>query len=213
MKENMIDEFEIKINTEFGKNLTYKKDGELDITGDYLELTMLPVDIQLKKYEDEESGKEGELIAGIYGYYMDMDYIYDQNISLFESFDWYSGELYDLYEVLFEDGEYKEEFDVLFNPNLFYVSEIYVNEKYINEDYTTMLINKLDEILRYIAKLNVGVIATELHESKIMDNIDRIEELSEKEKQESPSELKNILINNGYVIASANNNYLVKVLN
>lgn len=208
----MINEFEIKVNTGYGKNLFYRKDGKLDITGD-LDLTMTPVNIQLKKYEDEESEKDGEIIAEIYGYYMDLDYIQEENISLLDSFDWFSQELYDLYEVLFTDDEYREEFDVLFNPNLFYVSEIYVQEEYRQQGYATMLIDKLDQILRYVAKLNVGVIATELHEFETIDNIDSIEELSDKEKQELQDKLKNILINNGYAVASANNNYLVKVLN
>lgn len=201
-------EYEIKIKTGYDKNIFYKENNKLDITNNSDILSMYPVSIELRKYEEEQ---DGELIADITGYYFDLDYMLNEGISKFEVFDGYSGETYDLYEALFEDEEYREEIET-FNQNLFYLSDIYVKEEYRQEGYFTMLINQLDEILQYVAKLNVGVIATRIYEYETCDKMDSIEHLSKGEKQKLKDNLTNTFINADYKFLENDNNYLVKVL-
>lgn len=201
-------EFQIKVISGYEKNIFFKEDNQLDIVGNIDNLSMYPIKIELRTYEEEQ---DGELIATIYGYYFDMDYIYNQNISPFEIFDSYSQDTYELYEALFKDNQYKEELEV-FNPNLFYLDNIFVEENYRQYGYCKMLVNQLDEILKYIAKLNVGIIVTEIYSFETNDEIDPIEELTDTEKQQLNQKLKNLFINNDYLFIENNDNYLVKVL-
>ena len=201
-------EYEIKTKIGYNKNLFYKENNKLNITNNLETLSMYPVSIELRKYNEEQ---EGELIAEVTGYYFDLDYMLNEGISIFEIFDSESVETYELYEALFEDEEYVEEIES-FNQNLFYLSDIYVNEEYRKEGYFTMLINQLDEILKYIAKLNVGLIATRIYEYQTCDKIDAIEYLNKEEKEVLKDKLTNTLINADYKILENNTNYLVRVL-
>lgn len=195
-----INEFTIKVETGYENNIFYKKNNKLDIIENMELLSMYPVTIELRKYKEE---RDGELIATIYGNYFDLDYMCNENIPLFEIFDGIDQATYDLYEVLFDEEDYKEEFEI-FNPNLFYLTNIIVEEKYRKQGYAKMLINSLEEILLYVAKLNIGVIATELY------GITYNENLSKEEKTKLNNKMKDLLIENDYYLAETNNNYLVK---
>lgn len=74
-----------------------------------------------------------------------------------------------------------------------------------------MLIDKLDDTLMYVAKLNVGVIAIHIYQYEILDHIDSIEELTEQEKKLNKS-LINMFIDNDYMLLENTDNYLVKLL-
>ena len=200
--------YEIKIKTGYDKNIFYKENNKLDIISNSYTLSMYPVLIELRKYEKEQ---RGELIAEITGYYFDLDYMLNENISKFEIFDSGSGETYELYEALFDNDELLEEIETI-NQNIFYISDIYVSEEYRQEGYFTMIINQLDEILQYIAKLNVGVIATRIYEFETCDKIDSIEHLTKEEKETLKNKITNTLINADYKILEKDTNYLVKVL-
>ena len=200
--------YEIKIKTGYDKNIFYKENSKLDITSNSYTLSMYPVLIELRKYEEEQSG---ELIADITGYYFDLDYMLNESISKFEIFDSESGEIYELYEALFDNDELLEEIETI-NQNIFYISDIYVSEEYRQAGYFTMIINQLDEILQYIAKLNVGVIATRIYEYETCDKIDSIEHLTKAEKEILKNKIINTLINADYKILEKDTNYLVKVL-
>ena len=75
-----------------------------------------------------------------------------------------------------------------------------------------MLVNQLEEILKYVVKLNVGVIATRIYDFETFDQIDNIELLSEQEKENLKKKLTNVFIDNDYNILEHDNHYLVKVL-
>ena len=201
-------QYQIKVKTGYENNIFFKVNNQLDIVGNVENLAMTPVKIELRTFEEEQDGK---LIASIYGYYFDMEYMCNEKIEPFEIFDGYSSDTYELYEALFEDNEYKEELEV-FNPNLFYLDNIFIEEEYRQENYCTMLINKLDEILKYVAKLNVGVIATLIYSYETIDEIDEIESLTKEEKEILKQKLKKIFIENDYVIIDNKDDYLVKVL-
>lgn len=203
--EKKMNEFEIKVHTGYENNLFFKENGELNITENIETLSMYPVRIELKKYTEES-----KLIGTIYGYYFDIDFMENEKIPLFEIFDSISQEIYDLYEVLFKDNDYREEYEV-FNPNLFYLSDIWVENEYRQEGYAKMLLDKLDQILRYVAKLNVGVIATELYSKDAVDNIVDVD-LTNEEKIEIIDKVKNILLDNDYMVSNQNDNYLIKVV-
>ena len=207
----MIKEFEIKIDTGYYKNYFFKEDNKLAITNNAYELSIYPVKIELRTCKDKESNQTGDLIATVLGYYFDMNFMLNEGIPLFDIFDGESQETYELYEALFKNHEYKENLNV-FNPNLFYLYDIFVEDDYRQEGYCTLLINQLDEILQYVAKLNVGVIATKIYEFESIDKIDSIEHLTKKEKLELNKKLKNIFINNNYECLENNNDNLVKVI-
>lgn len=177
-------------------------DDKLDFDNEWDLLSYYPVTIELVKCEgissDDEDYKE-EVIAAIEGLYFDIEYMTNENVSFFEVFDNYDQSVYELYNVLFDGDNYKEEYDV-FNPNLFYLMHINVLECY--QDYKEMLLNKLDEILKYIAKLNVGLIATEAWiVADVMD--DNVSDVSK-------SEAKEMLFNNGYITNDDDEEYWVK---
>lgn len=75
-----------------------------------------------------------------------------------------------------------------------------------------MLVNQLEEILKYVVKLNVGVIATRIYDFETLDQIDSFELLSNPEKENLKKRLTNVFIDNDYNILEHDNHYLVKVL-
>lgn len=201
----MIDKFVLKCKTGFDDNLFYSNKGVLDIKSNYEDLGLAPVEIQLWVPADDDSEKERELILTISGYYFDIAYAYDANVSIFDIFDSYSQETYELYEALFLNEEYKEEFEVI-NLNLFYLNDIKIEDKFRKDDYFDMILNKLEEIVLYVAKLNVGVIAVL---SSAGDDMD----ISEEEKTEFKEKMRDILQDNEYkYVSEYNDDYLVKVL-
>lgn len=206
----MNQEFQIKVQSGYQHNIFLTKNNRLNITENIDTIGMYPVKIELRTYKEDQ---DGDIIATIYGYYFDIEYLNNENISPLEVFDAYSQETYDLYEALFRNDEYKEELEI-FNPNLFYVSNIFVEEEYRQLGYCKMLVNQLDEILKYVAKLNVGIIATDIYSFETIDEIDPIEELTKEEKQELEQKLTNLFLDNDYTIIENDNNdeYLVKVL-
>ena len=119
----------------------------------------------------------------------------NEGILSLDVFDIYNQETYDAYEVLFRDNDYKEELEV-FNPNLFLLSEIMIEKDYRRQGYGTILITQLYEILKYVAKLNVGIIS-------VVPYISENEELLNK--------MNNMFLSNGYKCVDDNKEYLYKV--
>ena len=205
-----MDYFKIQVNHDNYRNIFFMKNKKMDITSNIDNLAIHPVKIDLFSY-NLENEKNGDLIASITGYYFDMEFMENEGISLFPIFDGDSQEFYELYEALFENDDYRDELEVI-NENLFYLSDIYVYEEYRQEGYFTMLVNQLEEILKYVVKLNVGVIATRIYDFETIDQIDNIELLSEQEKENLKKKLTNVFIDNDYNILEHDNHYLVKVL-
>lgn len=203
-------EFNVKVINNTNNNLFYKDGDRLDICSSIDDIAMNCVRIELRKSVEEE-GIEGDLIASISGYYFDIDYMNNEGIPLMEIFDSIDQSIYDLYVAMFDGEEYKDEFNV-FNSNLFYLDNIFVEEEYRQEGYASMLINSLEDILLYVAKLNVGVIVTEIYNFETFDNIDSIESLDEDIRDEINNKLRKLFINNEYFTCSDDENYLVKVI-
>lgn len=198
----------IRVKSGYGEATFFGVKDRFDIVESVDEVAMIPVNIELTTYNDTDDDRD--LIATVYGYYFDLEYMYQENIHPFQVFDAYSQDTYELYGALFDDGQYKDKFEP-FEPNVFYIDNVYVEEKYREKGYFTMLINQLDEILRYLGKLNVGVIATLVYIPQTDDKIDSIENLTYEEQEALKEKLKEVFIKNKYEYQEENN-FLVKIL-
>lgn len=187
----MNNEFIIKIKTGYEENYFFKEGEKLDIISNKEKLSYNPVEIEIKKSINKE---ESELAATINGNYFDLDYMLDEGIDMISIFDSIDQPSHDLYNILFKENYYKEQYDVL-NPNLFNLTAIKLEKNYNNIEHLKMIINSLGDILRYVAKLNVGVIST---------NINYYDKKEEKE-------IKNIFTNNDYISAKEDKTYLIKI--
>ena len=113
------------------------------------------IDINLIE-KDFETMKE-KTIASLKGVYFDLAYALDNGISTYEVFDMYSADTFAFYEILYEDGMIKEEYESIW-PNVFYIERLYVEKEYRNKGYAKALLNEINDIIRDILKLNVGQI-------------------------------------------------------
>ena len=184
-------------------------DSKLDLSESFDLLSIYPVKIEVLETNGEEES-EKKLVATIIGYYFDLDYMRDENISLFEIFDGINQNIYDMYVALFDKEEYRNEFEVI-NENLFYLDTIVVEEDYRRNGYCKMLVEQLYEILRYIAKLNIGVIATSIYQYETNDNFDSIDNISQEEKEKINKSLINLFKKNNYKETSKDDTYLVRI--
>ena len=66
------------------------------------------------------------------------------------------GDIFGIYETLFEDGILKEEYETIFG-NIFYIHRIYINKEYRNKGYAKMLLNNLNNIITNILKYYCGL--------------------------------------------------------
>lgn len=185
----MSNEFKIKVKTGYCENYFLKNGEGLDIISNSDILSYYPVGIELWK---ESNNDAGNLIATINGYYFDLDYMLDFDVDFVSIFDSINQDIYDLYNILFDNDYYKEDYEVL-NPNLFILSNISINECFDNVEYFKLIINSLGDILRYVAKLNVGVIATNIN------YFDR------------KRSLKELFFDNEYDVSVDDKDYLVKI--
>ena len=84
---------------------------------------------------------------------------------------------------------------------MFYLTNININKEY--QSYKEKLLDKLDKILNYIGKLNVGLIATDIYAISAWND----EEFNEEIKNDA----KKLLNDTGYLVADDDNEeYLVK---
>lgn len=183
-----MDKLDIKVIED--KDMTvYLKDGRLDIRNndDYISCNDYRIEF-----------KDGNnLVMYIEGFFFNVNYMRDNGVSVFECFDSVNQDVYELYEVVFDKEDYREEFEV-FNENLFYVDKIYVEEKYRNKGYASMVINEIDDIVKYVLRLDVGVIATLIY--------------SEDNNEELKGKLRDLLIDNYFNETSKDRDYLVKMI-
>lgn len=196
-----MNELEIRVNVGNNCGLFLNNKNELDIANEWELLSNYPVTIEILKHQDEEMDDEsnGEVVATLNGIFFDIEYIENFGIPLFEIFDSIDQSVYELYEALFKGDWYKEEFEI-YNPNLFYLTDISVKDKEKDRYYREILINNLDDILKYVAKLNVGLIATEAY----------IVAEDDESNDDSILEAKGLLVDNDYIFATEDENYLIK---
>ncbi|MCM1053502.1 MAG: GNAT family N-acetyltransferase [Ruminococcus sp.] len=107
--------------------------------------------------EVNEDTEEHKNIAYLIGYFYDFDYIYDYGTDLFSAFNMTDGDTSELYSILFDNNQIKPEYDT-YCANIFYINRIYVEKKYRNKGYAKFILNQIEDILKYIVKINVGLV-------------------------------------------------------
>lgn len=170
------------------------------------QISYYPITIEL--FEKNEEDNTQKSIAFLDGYYYDMDYIYDCNINPFDVFDMINVDTEVLYGILFDEtGNVKPEYQ-MFNHNIFYLNRIYVEKEYRNNGYAKLLLNQLDEILKYIAKINVGIVVV------CAQSFERngIEEEMIRDDRKLKENLIKLYKNAGFKETDSYYDYLVKVI-
>lgn len=188
----MKDKYEFKVMSD-RENVFFLENGKLDIKSEIEALSYYPITIEIREERDDNEN-EGDLVAKITGLFFDIDNMRNCDFSLFEVFDSIDQNIYELYEALFKDEEYRGEFDILDGENLFYLDYIIVEEAYRNKGICKMIIKQIDEIIKYIAGLKVDVIATNL-------DVHTGKEINQK--------LDRLLIDKCFIKASHDDNYYV----
>lgn len=194
---------EIRVRIGYDDVASIDIDENLNFENEWDILSNYPVTIELVKCEGdryEDDDYKEEVVGILEGLYFDIAYMMNENVSFFDVFDDHDQSVHELYNVLFDGDEYKGEYEFL-TPNLFYLTNININNEY--QSYKEKLLDKLDKILNYIGKLNVGLIATEAY--FVAESVD--EEVSDEAKNDA----KELLNDTGYVIADDDNEeYWVK---
>ena len=194
---------EIRVRIGYDDLASIYIDENLNFENEWDILSNYPVTIELVKYEGdryEDDDYKEEVVGTLEGLYFDLSYMMNENVSFFDVFDSYDQSVHELYNVLFDGDEYKGEYEFL-TPNLFYLTNININKEY--QSYKEKLLDKLDKILNYIGKLNVGLIATDIYAISAWND----EEFNEEIKNDA----KKLLNDTGYLVADDDNEeYLVK---
>ena len=151
------DFLEIKVNVGYPEIALYRYPSKIDFSDLSESLSYCPVTIEL--VETNESESKQKTIASLFGYFYDVEYMYNYGQSIFDAFDMVSGDTCELYNVLFDrNGYIKDEYES-FCDNVFYIDRLYVEKDYRNKGYAKLMLNQIGEIIKYVAKLNVGIIA------------------------------------------------------
>lgn len=155
----MIDDsyLEMKVNfgrfsLEFNKPLKKFEFNELSDLISYYPITMELV-------EKSDSNDNQKTIVSLSGYFYDMDYIYKYGQSLFDTFDMCGDDTNKLYDILFDEEENIRIDYQTFSNNIFYLDRIYVEKDYRNKGYAKLLLKQLEDLIKYVFKLDVGIIA------------------------------------------------------
>ncbi len=154
----MIDDSYLEMKVNFGRfNLEFNKPLEKFEFNELSDLiSYYPITMELIEKSDDNDNQK--TIVSLSGYFYDMDYIYKYGLSLFDTFDMCSGDTNKLYDILF-DGEEKIKIDYqTFSDNIFYLDRIYVEKDYRNKGYAKLLLKQLEDLIKYVFKLNVGII-------------------------------------------------------
>jgi len=98
-------------------------------------------------------------IATVECYFFDTEYAYKFDFKLFDFFEEERGDTKGIYNILFDRTDFvKKEYEDSYCYNIFYIDKLYVHKEYRGKGYAKMLLNQIEEIVRYILKLNVGYI-------------------------------------------------------
>lgn len=202
MEENFL---EIKVNVGYPEIALYRYPSKIDFSDLSESLSYCPVTIEL--VETNESESKQKTIASLFGYFYDVEYMYNYGQSIFDAFDMVSGDTCELYNVLFDrDGYIKDEYES-FCDNVFYIDRLYVEKDYRNKGYAKLMLNQIGEIIKYVAKLNIGIIAVCAQPFEINGN----EEKMIKDNKELKRKLIELYKNTGFQETDNTYDYLVKV--
>ena len=199
------DFLEIKVNVGYPEIALYRYPSKIDFSDLSESLSYCPVTIEL--VETNESESKQKTIASLFGYFYDVEYMYNYGQSIFDAFDMVSGDTCELYNVLFDrDGYIKDEYES-FCDNVFYIDRLYVEKDYRNKGYAKLMFNQIGEIIKYVAKLNIGIIAVCAQPFEINGN----EEKMIKDNKELKRKLIELYKNTGFQETDNTYDYLVKV--
>lgn len=199
------DFLEIKVNVGYPEIALYRYPSKIDFSDLSESLSYCPVTIEL--VETNESESKQKTIASLFGYFYDVEYMYNYGQSIFDAFDMVSGDTCELYNVLFDrDGYIKDEYES-FCDNVFYIDRLYVEKDYRNKGYAKLMLNQIGEIIKYVAKLNIGIIAVCAQPFEINGN----EEKMIKDNKELKRKLIELYKNTGFQETDNTYDYLVKV--
>ena len=199
------DFLEIKVNVGYPEIALYRYPSKIDFSYLSESLSYCPVTIEL--VETNESESKQKTIASLFGYFYDVEYMYNYGQSIFDAFDMVSGDTCELYNVLFDrDGYIKDEYES-FCDNVFYIDRLYVEKDYRNKGYAKLMLNQIGEIIKYVAKLNIGIIAVCAQPFEINGN----EEKMIKDNKELKRKLIELYKNTGFQETDNTYDYLVKV--
>lgn len=199
------DFLEIKVNVGYPEIALYRYPSKIDFSDLSESLSYCSVTIEL--VETNESESKQKTIASLFGYFYDVEYMYNYGQSIFDAFDMVSGDTCELYNVLFDrDGYIKDEYES-FCDNVFYIDRLYVEKDYRNKGYAKLMLNQIGEIIKYVAKLNIGIIAVCAQPFEINGN----EEKMIKDNKELKRKLIELYKNTGFQETDNTYDYLVKV--
>lgn len=199
------DFLEIKVSVGYPEIALYEYPSKIDFSDSSESLSYCPVTIEL--VETNESESKQKTIASLFGYFYDVEYMYNYGQSIFDAFDMVSGDTCELYNVLFDrDGYIKDEYES-FCDNVFYIDRLYVEKDYRNKGYAKLMLNQIGEIIKYVAKLNIGIIAVCAQPFEINGN----EEKMIKDNKELKRKLIELYKNTGFQETDNTYDYLVKV--
>ena len=199
------DFLEIKVSVGYPEIALYEYPSKIDFSNSSELLSYCPVTIEL--VETNESESKQKTIASLFGYFYDVEYMYNYGQSIFDAFDMVSGDTCELYNVLFDrDGYIKDEYES-FCDNVFYIDRLYVEKDYRNKGYAKLMFNQIGEIIKYVAKLNIGIIAVCAQPFEINGN----EEKMIKDNKELKRKLIELYKNTGFQETDNTYDYLVKV--
>ena len=199
------DFLEIKVNVGYPEIALYRYPSKIDFSDLSESLSYCSVTIEL--VETNESESKQKTIASLFGYCYDVEYMYNYGQSIFDAFDMVSGDTCELYNVLFDrDGYIKDEYES-FCDNVFYIDRLYVEKDYRNKGYAKLMLNQIGEIIKYVAKLNIGIIAVCAQPFEINGN----EEKMIKDNKELKRKLIELYKNTGFQETDNTYDYLVKV--
>ena len=202
MEENFL---EIKVNVGYPEIALYRYPSKIDFSYLSESLSYCPVTIEL--VETNESESKQKTIASLFGYFYDVKYMYNYGQSIFDAFDMVSWDTFELYNFLFDrDGYIKDEYES-FCDNVFYIDRLYVEKDYRNKGYAKLMLNQIGEIIKYVAKLNIGIIAVCAQPFEINGN----EEKMIKDNKELKRKLIELYKNTGFQETDNTYDYLVKV--
>lgn len=199
------DFLEIKVNVGYPEIALYRYPSKIDFSDLSESLSYCTVTIEL--VETNESESKQKTIASLFGYFYDVEYMYNYGQSIFDAFDMVSGDTCELYNVLFDrNGYIKDEYES-FCDNVFYIDRLYVEKDYRNKGYAKLMLNQIGEIIKYVAKLNIGIIAVCAQPFEINGN----EEKMIKDNKELKRKLIELYKNTGFQETDNTYDYLVKV--
>ena len=98
------------------------------------------------------------MIGTIEGKCFDIIYANNYGLSLYDVFDQEDADTSSLIPYLLDNnGDIKDEYYSIYS-NVYYLDRIEIQDKYKGKGYAKFLLNNLEEILMYVAKINFGII-------------------------------------------------------